>query len=400
MKSSTHLSKWLFSLLILFTATMPVVVHAQGDKPVVVISPGHGWWDPNSQKIDPGASNGDLVEKDINLDVARYARDYLSRCPVDVYLTRNGDDKDHTLSDVDEIVNEYGPTVGISIHTNSGTGSPSGTEGWYTVGGYDDEHSQQLAASLADHIASRLKITDRGAKPETDNRHSGLYIHWWDAPSALIEIAFLQGDAELLRTQKDDFGRSIAQAILEYLDIDPHCADSALPQGAFLSTYFPGDTKTNEINLRNDSLVKWEALDYLLVSQGNEFGADVQYPLFQDTSVDEVATWEIPAVAPARPGIFRQEWQLMRDADRVGKKVTVYLIVVPKEARQLKEDIDQQIEELRQRGEEEIERFIERLEQEAIDWVTQELPNLICGQQLLLIGFAAGMILVIRTRRR
>ena len=105
MKFTIYISRWLLSFGILIGLAFPLVAQAQENRPVVVLSPGHGWWDPDSQKIDPGAVSGDLVEKDINLDVAQYAQDYLERCPVDVYLTRNGDDKDHTLSDVDEIVN-------------------------------------------------------------------------------------------------------------------------------------------------------------------------------------------------------------------------------------------------------------------------------------------------------
>lgn len=397
MNKSRYIWSYIFLFLFFPMMTLPWIVRAQEERPIVVISPGHGWWDPVSQQIDPGASRADLVEKDINLEVARYVRDYLNRCPVDVHLTRNGDDPDHTLDDVDELVNTYDPSVGLSIHTNSSSGNPSGAEGWYTVGGFDDNDSQILAASLADQIASRLEIPDRGAKPETENRHGGLYIHDWDTPSALIEIAFLQGDAELLRTEKDEFGRSITQAILEYLDFDPHCADWSIPQGMFVSTYLPGDQKVNEINLLNDGLVEWQAQDYSLVNQGNGYGADAQYPLTQQTSVNEKATWNIPAVAPARPGIFRQEWQLTRSENEIGNPITVYLIVVPEEARQLKEDIDRRIEELRQRGEEEIERFIGQLEQEAIDWVKNELPTLICGQQLLL--WTAAVVSIYLTKR-
>ena len=123
-------------------------------------------------------------------------------------------------------------------------------------------------------------------------------------------------------------------------------------------------------------------------------------PLFQDTSVDEAATWNIPATAPNRPGICLQEWQLMNGTDPVGQKVTVYLIVVPEEARQLKEDIDQQIEELRQTGEEEIEQFIDQLEQEAKDWVSQKLINSICKEQLMLLVFSISAVIFLHKKRQ
>jgi len=368
--------------------------------PVVVLSPGHGWWSQESDQIDPGAVSGDLIEKDINLEVARNAKNYLSRCPVEVHLTRNGDDPDHTLEDVDEMVNKLEPTIGVSIHTNSGSGKPSGTEGWYTINGYDDVKSKLLAASLAAHISSRLQITNKGTIPETQSRHGGLYIHWWDAPSALIEIAYLQGDAELLHNKKVDFGRAIAQSILEQLNIDPHCADWAVPQGMFIATYYPGDKKVNEIELLNDGIMDWSKPDYFLVNQNNAYGAENLYPLASDTPVVGTATWSIPANAPKTPGIFRQEWQLMRGAERVGKKITIYLIVVPEEAKQVKEDIDQRIEKLRQQGEQEIDKFIEQLEKEAINWVTRKLPDLICGNQMILLDFAFGAALFAGRKRR
>jgi N-acetylmuramoyl-L-alanine amidase len=104
-------------------------VAAQDSHPIVVLDPGHGWVN-ESGTIVSGAVSGDLVEKDINLDVAQHARTFLSRCPVEVELTREGDDHEHTLDDLAGLVNSAHPTIGISIHTNSGTGSPSGTEGW------------------------------------------------------------------------------------------------------------------------------------------------------------------------------------------------------------------------------------------------------------------------------
>ena len=122
MNIHSRISKWLLVLFVPLIFALPMIAQGKNSQPVGVISPGHGWWDPISQQIAPGASNGDLIEKDINLAVAHFARDYLKRCPVDVYLTRNQDDMENTLSDVTEIVNGYQPTIGVSIHTNSDVG--------------------------------------------------------------------------------------------------------------------------------------------------------------------------------------------------------------------------------------------------------------------------------------
>ena len=379
-------------------------VWAQDSRPVVVLDPGHGWYAGND-KIDSGAVNGDLVEKDIALDVARHTQSFLSRCPVDVVLTRRGDDSEHTLNDVADIVNGHKPTVGLSIHVNSASGNPSGTESWYTVGGHDDENSQRLSTLLVDRISGRLSIPNRGIKPETQNRHGGLYVHQWQAPSALVEIAFLQGDARLLGERRRDFGRAIAQAVLEYLGLPASCADGAASQTVAIATCFPGETLISQIHLMNDGLVAWQADGYSLGNLRNPYGAEPRYPLPGTTEVGQIATWEVPATAPSRPGIYRQAWQLQRGNQSVGPQVTAVIVVVPAEARELKEDIDRQIEELRQRGEQEIESFVEELEQQALEWVTEEVERQLGGladclkTQSMMIGLAVLGILWLKKRR-
>ena len=83
-----------------------------GPKTVVVLSPGHGWWSTDSQQVDPGATGAGLAEKDVALDVAQQAQRLLDRCPVQARLTRAGDDKDHTLANVHELVNAEQPALG------------------------------------------------------------------------------------------------------------------------------------------------------------------------------------------------------------------------------------------------------------------------------------------------
>ena len=94
------------------------------------------------------------------------------------------------------------------------------------VEGQDDtNNSQRLAETSAENIASRLTIPDRGAFPESSSYHGGLYIHQWNVLSALVEMAYLQTDAMLLREKRRDFARPFALAILSYLDQPATCAD-------------------------------------------------------------------------------------------------------------------------------------------------------------------------------
>ena len=136
-------------------------------------------------------------------------------------------------------------------------GNPTGTEGWFTVGGYDDKESRRLADILADAIHRRLSIRNKGSFPETANRLGGLYITEWKAPSALIELAFLQGDAELLRNRRVDFGRALAEALLIYVGLPVTCADQAVLGQTPIGIFFPYERKTNDVILINEGLVAW-----------------------------------------------------------------------------------------------------------------------------------------------
>jgi N-acetylmuramoyl-L-alanine amidase len=324
--------------LIFFSFSRASIASAQQSKPVVVISPGHGILGDDGVTIDPGAVYNGLIEKDINLEVAKYAEGFLKRCPVDVYLTREGDDDQHTLIQIAQIVQSYNPTVAVAIHANSG--SQSGTEGWYTEGGYDDANSLLLAKALAESVSAQVGINDLGTIPDSRSRFGKLYIRDWKVPSAIIELAYLQKDYELLENNQEDFGRAVARAILEYLNISPLCADNAVAQGVFAATYFPADKGNNTIKILNDGVIPWRQREYALKSIGDSRGAESSYPIPGDITAGEIAKWQIPITAPITPGVYRQIWQIQRGEEKVGSEVTVYMVVVPQQAKDLKEKID------------------------------------------------------------
>ncbi len=89
----------------------------------------------------------------------------------------------------------------------------------------------------------------------------------------------------------------------------------------------------------------------------------------------------------------------MRGSEDVGGKITVYIIVVPQEAKELKQSIEQRIEELRQRGEQEMQRFLDNLEEELLQWATQEVRNLACFNPALVSSMILGPILYLRRKR-
>jgi hypothetical protein len=97
-------------------------------------------------------------------------------------------------------------------------------------------------------------------------------------------------------------------------------------------------------------------------------------------------------------------WQLHNKSDAVGVEVVVYLIVVPKEARTLKEQIEKRLEDLQRQGEREIERVIGEIERQIVDWLAEEarrrvpcLNGIVAIVGLLIVGVVG--VVVPRTRR-
>ena len=365
---------FLYFLLILRIFLPVPAGAAQTTRPEVVLSPGHGL-NEGAAVIDPGAVKGKLVEKDINLEVAQRAQEYLKRCPLNVALTRTGDDPKHTPADLTGIVNSYNPTLAISIHTAARGNMRSGAAGWYTSGGFDDKNSRKLAELLSASVKDWLSIPDVGDLPETKAQGGRLEIHDWKAPAALVEIGDISGDTDLLTTHRRDFGGAIASAALEALDLPLTCADEVLSPTIMVGTYFPADAGTNEIRLTNDGLVTWRLGEIQLKTVSGLFGAKKSYPLEKATTVGKEAAWQVSFSAPATPGIYPQVWQVQRGEQPVGAKITTYMIVLPQGARDLKEKIDQDIEELRQQSQEETQKYIDELKQQVFEWVTQQFEQ-------------------------
>ena len=347
-------------------------VEAAG-RPVVVISPGHGWWSTDTKQIDPGAESGSLVEKDVALDVAQQAQEILARCPLDVRLTRTGDDNQHTLANLHELVNADRPALAVALHT-AAAAAPSGASGFYTVGGYDDGGSRRLSAGLSAAIAARLALPDLGAQPETASANGGLYIHPWQAPAALVNLASLGADTAALRGHRRDFARAIAAGVLDYFGLPAACADGRqLPNPANLvAVTFPDQALSQDLTLRNDGLTGWDPAHYSLIAAGDVYGAAAVYPLPAAVTVGQTATWALPARAPTSAGIYQQRWQLTRDGLPVGPLVSVFIVVVPPQAQALKDKLDEQVAQVRAAGTAKMDDLMKQMQDEIKNWAVQQ----------------------------
>ncbi len=180
---------------------------AAGNGKLIVIDPGHGG-------SDAGAAHNGLVEKDLNLDLSKRLRSVLVARGWQVKLTRENDvdvfapnDSAHDeLQARDDIANNAGARLFISLHTNSFTSSSlNGTTTYYYT-----SPSYPLAQAVHAHLAATLPTKDDGIRKE-----NFYVIHHASMPSVLIETAFMSnaGDAEYLRSPA--FMAKIASAIAD-----------------------------------------------------------------------------------------------------------------------------------------------------------------------------------------
>lgn len=180
---------------------------------IIVIDPGHGG-------PDGGANQGDILEKDIALKVAKNLRDYLQQHGAVVIMTREKDTdlapkklkglakrKRVDLAERVEIINDSDADLYISIHLNS---LPDGQwRGAQTFYNKKEEESKLLADSIQHQLISTLKNTDRKARSMKD-----VYlVERSKTVGALVEIGFLSNDEERQLLQNGKYQEKVAFGI-------------------------------------------------------------------------------------------------------------------------------------------------------------------------------------------
>lgn len=116
----------------------------------IVLDPGHGGTEPGSI-----AENGEL-EKNLNLKIARYLRDYLSNYDVDVYMTHNGfSGYEYSVFDRAMFAREKKADLVLSLHLNSSDVTAEGAEIWVTGNTSLDKYNKNMT-SLGNKILNNL----------------------------------------------------------------------------------------------------------------------------------------------------------------------------------------------------------------------------------------------------
>lgn len=187
----------------------------------VVIDPGHGG-------PDGGASSGEVVERDITLNIAHQLAKRLEKKGATVVMTRRKEGDalaEHSpeenfsslrarkLADLklrETITVNENPDVFISVHVNAIPDSKwRGAQVFYHKGGHPG--GELLAKSIQSSFQSNLKNTDREALSI-----SGVYLlKKSPVPSVLVETGFISNEEEKALLVDPRYQEKVAESILE-----------------------------------------------------------------------------------------------------------------------------------------------------------------------------------------
>ena len=183
----------------------------------VVVDPGHNY---GGDEGAVGYINGvAYYERDLNMKVSLYLKEYLESYGYEVVLTRQPADRDKidwrsSLAKRVKIANSEKADVFISVHHNSfENDSAYGTEVYY----YNDKNniakrdkSRTLATDTVNNICRSIGFNNRGVKTA-----GFTVIEGTNMPGILVEGGFMSNTNELKSLVNDSIQRKIAKGIAD-----------------------------------------------------------------------------------------------------------------------------------------------------------------------------------------
>lgn len=179
-------------------------------KKKVFIGVGHGGNDSGAIKF--------LVEKNVNLKMAKFCRAYLEANGVEVKMSRDKDENDPVSEEVKEC-NAFNPDLAVDIHNNAGGGD-----------GFEIIHSINggVGKTLAENIEAEVKKLGQNSRGLKTRKNSAgkdyfAFIRGTNCPAVICEGVFVDNAMDAAQADTDAeckaFGEAYAKGILKTLGI-------------------------------------------------------------------------------------------------------------------------------------------------------------------------------------
>ncbi len=207
-----------FMLLIILSLTVYHTVKANQEESLlfVYLDPGHGGFDGGATSIDKS-----MCEKDINLKVCFYLKNYLEKTNIVVKMTRNKDvalskSKKEDIHKRVELINKSNCDIYLTIHANAyPSSSVRGFQTFYSSNKQQNEY-------LAKTIQTSLQMLDKENKRLSKVITGKYVLDNTTKIGCLVEIGFLTNEIDLQKLTDDTYLEKMAfqiyLGILNYIE--------------------------------------------------------------------------------------------------------------------------------------------------------------------------------------
>lgn len=180
-------------------------------KNTVVLDAGHGGGDPGKVGV------GDVVEKEINLQIAKKVEQLLKKEKVKVIMTREEDmmltgegstgTKAADMKERVKIINEETPQLAVSIHQNSYQDAVvHGAQVFYYTGSPEGESAAKI-------MQKALLAVDADNTRQAKANNTYYLLKRTEVPTIIVECGFLSNPEDALNLCDDKYQEKISEAI-------------------------------------------------------------------------------------------------------------------------------------------------------------------------------------------
>lgn len=191
---------------------LPRLVGRKFEEMRVVIDPGHGG--PSATGCSAMLNGARVVEKDLNLKIARRVYENLQQAGLHVLMTRSSDQA-VSLSERPEMANANLADIFVSIHVDDAPGNPraSGPTAYYHG---SNEDGRALGFSIVEAVASAGGLPSRGARSDLSRFATGMAVlKRAEMPAVLIEIAYISNPSDRAKLVTAEFQSAVAKSIAD-----------------------------------------------------------------------------------------------------------------------------------------------------------------------------------------
>lgn len=186
------------------------------EKEVIVVDCGHGEQDPGKVGV------GDILEKDVNLQIGKKVEKKLKKKGYEVVMTRT-DDKmlaeegsdNKKVQDMKArvaLINKTAPILAISVHQNSYSDTAvHGSQVFY----YSHSTEGEEAAKI---MQETLLEADEDNKRQAKANDTYYLLKRTEVPTIIIECGFLSNPEEAALLAGDEYQEKIASAIVKGIE--------------------------------------------------------------------------------------------------------------------------------------------------------------------------------------